>query len=369
VLAVNVSVFHRRRAERFAQLLDEAGGARRHHVRSQADPDLTDLVEVGHRLGRIDVGVQADPEFRTGLRAMLMATIEREGIGATAVAPEVTAEPVRRPIADMPKIAWIPLHSRRARGAVVVGLAVGTLAVSGMSAASGDAKPGDALYGMKRSAERAQLALSSSQLGRGQLYLEFAKTRINEAATGRGDVAGILEDMDNETREGVQLLTASAVDRRDPAALDAVDAFVADQRHTIAGMLGALTGAARTRTVSSLTLLDDVKNRVDGLRANLNCGDVATLVVDELGPRPTSCATHSPVSAGGATNVSGNHSTAPSSTGIPAAGPPVTAVDPAPGEPGRPAPRPGPHASPTSTPGDGDRSGSNILDRIVRLLG
>jgi hypothetical protein len=294
VLAVNVPFFHRRRAERFAQLLDESGGARRHQVRSMDDQPLTDLVDVSDRLGRIDFGVQADPEFRTGLRAMLMATIEREGIGADAVEFGVNPEPVRRPVGAGSKLAWIPLQSRRARGAVVVGLAVGTLAIAGMSAMSGDTKPGDALYGMKRSAERAQLALSSSQLGRGQLYLEFAKTRINEAATGRGDVAGLLAEMDDETRQGVRLLTTAAVDRRDPTSLEPIDTFVAGQRHTMAGMLEALTGDARTRTIGSLQLLDDVKTRVDGLRQSLNCGDVTSSMTDDLGPVPSGCLTREP---------------------------------------------------------------------------
>ena len=48
------------------------------------------------------------------------------------------------------------------------------MAVSGMSAASENAMPGDALYGVKRSTERAQLALASSEVNRGQLFLDFA---------------------------------------------------------------------------------------------------------------------------------------------------------------------------------------------------
>ena len=40
VCAVNSSVLHRRRSERYAQLLDEASGARRHHARSSVDDEL-----------------------------------------------------------------------------------------------------------------------------------------------------------------------------------------------------------------------------------------------------------------------------------------------------------------------------------------
>ena len=133
-------------------------------MRSKVDDNLTDLASMSHRLRDLPVKVDAQPEFRDGLRAMLMATIERDGIGATA-APEPApsrrgSRSVRRPAGSRPVTA----RRTRARGAIVVGLAAGTLALSGMSAASGDAIPGDPLYSVKRSTERAQLALKALDL-------------------------------------------------------------------------------------------------------------------------------------------------------------------------------------------------------------
>ncbi len=61
------------------------------------------------------------------------------------------------------------------------------MAVSGISAASENASPGDALYGVKRSTERAQLAMAGSDVTRGQLSLDFAQTRLTEAAAMPGD--------------------------------------------------------------------------------------------------------------------------------------------------------------------------------------
>jgi Domain of unknown function (DUF5667) len=385
VLAVNTSVFHRRRTEHFAQLLDEPGGARRHHVRSKTDRDLADLAEVGHRLARIDIGVRADPEFRGGLRAMLMATIEREGIGATAVSTEETGSPVARHRSagaglSGSRASWIPIRSRRARGAVVIGLAVGTLAVSGMSAASGDAVPGDPLYGMKRSAERAQLALAGSQISRGQLYLEFAKTRMDEAAALHGDapeLAGVLDDMDNETRQGVKLLTTAAVDRRDPAALDVINAFAGDQRRTMLGMLDALAGNARGRTLTSLGLLDDIQRRVEGLRGGLRCGDVASDASDELGPLPQQCSAQGPAKSttrgGGESGTAHAGSTAGGADTEADATAPSTAdrsTDPSPSsQSSQPAPQPNSSTTSPSTPEDSRHGGGNIIDKIGHLLG
>ena len=390
---MNTSVFHRRRAERFAQLLDEAGGARRHHARSGADQDLTNYVDVSNRLARIDFGVQADPEFRDGLRAMLMATIEREGIGATAVRtePDHDTGTARSPL------AWIPVRSKRARGAVVIGLAVGTLAVSGMSAASGGAIPGDALYGMKRSTEQAQLALASSQVGRGQLYLEFAKTRVNEATAVAGGAAGldgVLNDMDEETKQGVRLLTTSAVDRHDAAPLDAISAFTGDQQHAMSGVLANLTGDAHTRTEKSMSLLDQINQRVAGLRQSLNCSDDRSAASDDLGPLPRYCSAAGitqPSTVGGANGATAGGSTRGSSGSDTEAGGAATGTapdatqesadpsatsDPAQGTDAQENQQ-GPAASPqtrtSTTPSKprqhGDSGDDGIIDRLGHLLG
>jgi len=77
---VTTSLFHRRRAERLAQLLDEATGRPRHHARAVHDEELAGYVRLGTGLVRT-AGVVAGPsdEFRTSLRAMLVATAERDG--------------------------------------------------------------------------------------------------------------------------------------------------------------------------------------------------------------------------------------------------------------------------------------------------
>jgi hypothetical protein len=285
---MNAALFRRGRAERFDQLLDEASGGRRHHVRSQADDELKELLSVTKRVSDLPLRVDAQPEFREGLRAMLMATIEREGIGATATnaEPETpTRRLFRRPVINR------PAYSRRSRtrGAIVIGLAAGTLAVSGISAASGDAIPGDALYGMKRSTEKAQLALAGSDISRGQLYLGFAKTRLAEAHSVRGDrvaLSASLDDMDNETRLGVKLLTGTAVDRRDKAALDVVDAFAIEQRRALTQLRDSVRGEAAPRVGQSIALLEEVLRRSTALRPLVGCGTAATAGLDTLGPKP-----------------------------------------------------------------------------------
>ncbi|MFJ5618092.1 DUF5667 domain-containing protein [Micromonospora sp. NPDC093243] len=291
--AVDNILFSRRRAERFAQLLDEANGGRRHHVRSRVDDQLAPLVAVGQRLSAERPSVEVDPEFRTGLRAMLLATAEREGLGTPAAS--TAADPDGKRTTGSTRGSLVPAvtaRRARARGAILVGIAAGAVAVSGISAASENAVPGDALYGMKRSTERAQLALASSDISRGQLFLDFARTRLGEAAELRGDQVGfsaVLDDMDADTRQGVRLLTTTAVQRSDAAGLDAVNTFVTGQRRAVSDLLDGAGRADRERTRRSLTLLDAVRERSDALRAAIGCGLPAPVASDTLGPAPASC--------------------------------------------------------------------------------
>ncbi|MFI9641757.1 DUF5667 domain-containing protein [Micromonospora sp. NPDC051925] len=279
-------LFSRRRAVRFAQLLDEANGGRRHHVRSRADGQLAALVAVGQRIVAERPDVEVDAEFRAGLRAMLIAAAERES--------------ATDPVADVPPkatargslLGGATARRARARGAILVGIAAGAVAVSGISTASENAVPGDALYGMKRSTERAQLALASSDISRGQLFLDFARTRLDEAATLRNDATGfstVLDDMDADTRQGVRLLTSGAVERADPTALDAVNTFVAGQRRAVSGLLDGAGSAERERTRQSLALLDAIRKRSDALRAAITCELPAPAGSDALGPAPAAC--------------------------------------------------------------------------------
>jgi Domain of unknown function (DUF5667) len=280
---VTASVLHRRRAERFAELLDQPSGqGPRHRVRSRSDADLAGLVTLSQRTAavRLKPETAPDPEFRADLRAMLVATVEREGVG-----PAV-AEPIKST-----RRRWLAGPGGRARAAIVGGVAAGALVVSGIAAASGDAMPGDALYGVKRSTERAELAFTGSDAGRGQLYLEFARTRLAEAKSVSGSAANFeqaLDDMDSDTRQGVKLLTTAAAQRKDPAALDPVDTFVRAQQSGVGDVLDKVASGSRTRLLSSLDLLEKVATRAQRLRETLTCG-AATAGSDALGPRPGSC--------------------------------------------------------------------------------
>ena len=283
----------RRDAERFAELLDETH--HRHHNRGPADDQLGELVAIGHSLSAARSGVQVDTEFRVGLRAMLVATAERDGVGATAT--EVETEPgahagVREPGRGLLRSG--SARRIRVRGAIVISVAAGAMAVSGISAASESASPGDALYGVKRSTERAQLAMAGSDATRAQLSLDFARTRLAEAAAmppGDSSFSNVLNDMDTDTRQGVRLLTASAVARKDVTPLTTVDRFVTGQHRTFEPMLSRLSPSNRQRALISISLLDKVHQRAEDLRARMTCDPINPDGTDPLGPKLADCVT------------------------------------------------------------------------------
>lgn len=361
------SVLPGRRAERFADLLDQAPGrGPRHRLRSGSEADLDRLVTLGRRVAAVRLAPAADPDprFRDELRAMLVAKVEREGVGPAV--PEPPGRARRRVLLGA---------GSRARAAVIGGVAAGALVLSGIAAASGGALPGDALYGVKRSTERAELAFAGSDVGRGQLHLEFARTRLDEAKSVSGSADNFrraLDDMDADTRQGVKLLTTAGVQHKDPAALDAVDTFVRAQQRDIGDLLDKVGGPARARLLDSLELLSEVATRAQQLRQTLTCGTAPSDGSDALGPRPGSCAVPgrtAPAKPGGRATATPSRGARGGTSPAADAGArrsPAAATPGQPGDAGRTG-QPSPTPTPSATPDD--NGGGGLLGSLRRLLG
>ncbi|MDA1367654.1 DUF5667 domain-containing protein [Glycomyces algeriensis] len=255
---------------------------------------FAELVGVTERLGGLGEQLMAasrpSQHWQDATRRRLMAVAAEEGIGVTARARASAAVPdtKRAPVLD-------DMFPRRPRGgrrlAIVAALLTGTVAVSGVSAASGDALPGETLYGVKRSTERAQLALAGNDLGRAQLYLEFARTRIQEASEVVGDdaaVASALSDATGELRSGTALLGAIAVESGDPAPLDYVDLFTNEHRWVLEDLVAELDGDALTAGEELVSVLEAAAVRSVELRGALDCTESGG-ASDDLGPIPGSC--------------------------------------------------------------------------------
>jgi hypothetical protein len=179
-------------------------------------------------------------------------------------------------------------HRIPRRVTVATGTLAGLVALSGVGFASGGATPGDALYAVKRSRESAQLTLARSPVARGSLYLQFARSRLAEAAavtTDRVQFTRLLDDMDTDVRLGMADLGTAAVNQHHPAPLKLVDEFALAQQNQLERLQHTATTAIATRINSSLSLLLAVSERSNQLRYSVYCsGPFST---DLLGPRPT----------------------------------------------------------------------------------
>jgi hypothetical protein len=280
--------FDRRRADRFARLLDgDEVGTRTHR---DSEPDAADLAQLARRLSGLREAPDPDPGFRAGLRGMLLAKMERDEVGGRSAHAATRAALTGKTQA----VRQVPVATGRTRLALLAGVTAGALALSGVSAASTDALPGEPLYQIKRSTERAQLALAGSDHGRGRLYLEFARVRLAEAYAvdpgrdGPDPLPSLLADMDAETREAMRLIGGAAVTHADPESLAVVLSFAAEQRRLLDTLRRTAPPADAAALYDSARLLADIARRADDLRAALLAGCAPT-AVDDLGPVPTAC--------------------------------------------------------------------------------
>ncbi|MFF4340802.1 DUF5667 domain-containing protein [Kitasatospora sp. NPDC001540] len=205
---MTANVLEHRRAKSFAEALEAHQSDHRssgsHRAGSAA---MTELLAMADALGAVPAPELA-AETRTVQRAQLMAAFEQAWAGGspTAVIP---AQRGRRRRGTR----W---GRRLAIGGLVAGVAVGSLA--GAAAASTNALPGDALYGMKRGLEGLRLDWADDDTERGALLLQQASTRLDEAQTlldrANGPTA-LSPDTVDQVRRALDDMHAEALRGRD----------------------------------------------------------------------------------------------------------------------------------------------------------
>lgn len=251
-MIANVSAH--RRANAFAQALDE-----------RPDPGLaaqqgTDPAESGEQsrmlmlaggLGELP-SPEMDPEVKVVQRAQLVAAMEamlREGTvpGGSRTEAAVPGQRSRKGTHRASPLSKLKprtrLSKRLAAGGLTVGVAAG--AFGGVAAASGDALPGDSLYGLKRGMEDLRLGMAGDDAGRGELLLSQASTRLYEARRlmerGRsgqldhehlGEVRRALSGVKYDAGEGHRLLSGAYAQDKSIGHIQALSSFTRSHRAT-----------------------------------------------------------------------------------------------------------------------------------------
>ncbi|MFI0743117.1 DUF5667 domain-containing protein [Streptomyces sp. NPDC021100] len=232
-MIANVSAH--RRANAFAQALEEQELQGEAAVRTGAPADETErgrLLSLAGGLAALPAP-ELDPEVRTVQRAQLIAAMEAQFAGGTATVPEPrraasgsagSAGSSGRGAHRAGPLGRLKPRSRWSKGLAAGGLTVGVAAgaLGGVAAASSNALPGDTLYGLKRGMEDLKLGMADSDSERGDILLDQASTRLQEARRlmerGRSghldheslsEIRKTLTGMRQDVSEGHRLLRAA----------------------------------------------------------------------------------------------------------------------------------------------------------------
>jgi len=298
----------RRRHERFARAVESRTGS--------VDPELADELAVVDLLRTAGASSGPDAAARERMRNRILN-------------------------ADRPTAAITVLKPRRssARGRLAVAAAAAlclVLSLAGMSVLlSRDALPGDALYGMKRTAESASLGFTFGDESRALKRLEFAAARIGEMETladkyaddgPLGAYLTALTDFDADAAAGSRELSAIGANS-DERVLGTLDDWARSQAARLTELRSRLPKAVVSRSATSLNLLARMSQRTADLRARTGCSPVTTGASDDIGPLPASTPCDAAQSPSGSTTdqpsvlVSPTQATVPSAPMAPASPP------------------------------------------------
>ena len=188
--------------ERFAELIDLDSPPL---FLDGGDPRMRPAVAVAAALRNATVIAAPAP-----LSASARAAMRERLVEAASAAPVPTQEPgLAARVADA-----LEAGERRATDAgrrlgrrvtTLVGSVVLVTSVAGVGVATARALPGSPFYDLKRAVESVQLWATTGEAAKGQRHLEFARTRLAEAAklpASSPYLASTLKAMNEQTRDG-----------------------------------------------------------------------------------------------------------------------------------------------------------------------
>ena len=159
--------------------------------------------------------------------------------------------------------------------------------------ASRNALPGDSLYGVKRAAESAGLALTFDDATKARRQLELAATRLDEiermarsqqnASADPALFRAAMQDFDKATGEGSRILLSST-STDNAAALGDLRSWASTQSGRLESLSPSLP--AKAGVGDSINLLDRLRARAAALESRSDCSEVTSGAVDDLGPLP-----------------------------------------------------------------------------------
>ena len=305
-----------RLAEEFAAALEGRGVAS-----ARRDPALAPLLSLANGLQAVPLAPTDD--FRDSLRQRLLAVATVSPVAVPAPSPVERAR------------TWVEGWRVQRTMTALAGSMAAIVGFSAIGVGASRSLPGDALYGIKRSAEGVQLSLARNDVNRGKRHLQHAETRLSEIAQlvdtdlafapaapatagqitvafggSRSERVGeALTLMDEDTRDGTRLLFEAYAHDRDEDVLHVVRRFTQRQRDHLGQVLDKLPTAAHAKAEASLALVSSLDLRATQLLSVGTCGTdcpapapvaptpgqsqpatpAPTPSYDSLGPLPCTC--------------------------------------------------------------------------------
>jgi hypothetical protein len=296
---VIANVSAHRRANAFAQALEEQsdqGTAAEQPDGSAPSPAAAEQTERGPLLA-LATGLgelpkpELDPEVKIVQRAQLVAAMEAMLLEGTAAGGEGPGRSVPEQRSHRGRgthrasgLGKLRPRSRLSKGLAAGGLTVGVAAgaFGGVAAASSDALPGDSLYGLKRGMEDIKLGLAHGDSSRGELYLDQASTRLNEARrlmerdrSGQldhesvGEIRRALSGMQHDASEGHRLLHEAYERDGSLGPIQALSAFAQSHREAWGALRDRLPVQLGDVSSQVSSVFDAIDEEVDPLRSLL----------------------------------------------------------------------------------------------------
>ncbi|MEV6198155.1 DUF5667 domain-containing protein [Streptomyces sp. NPDC051920] len=295
-MIANVSAH--RRANAFAQALEEIdqgtaaeqpdGSAPSRAAAEQTEQGL--LLALATGLGELPEP-ELDPEVKIVQRAQLVAAMEAMLQEGTATGGEGPGRALPEQRSHRAKgshratgLGKLRPRSRLSKGLAAGGLTVGVAAgaFGGVAAASSDALPGDSLYGLKRGMEDIKLGLAHGDSDRGELYLDQASNRLNEARRlmerGRsghldheslGEIRRALSGMQHDASEGHRLLHEAYARDGSLGPIQTLSAFSRSHREAWGALRDRLPVQLGDVSDQVSSVFDAIDEEVDPLRSQL----------------------------------------------------------------------------------------------------
>ena len=179
------------------------------------------------------------------------------------------------------------------RLAAATGASAMALSSGGVALAAQQALPGDALYGVKLALEDVGLLFVGDQAERGVTQLANAGERLAEAqrsadAQNMAGAARALREADSAARAGARDIIEASQERGDPALLEHLITFSAEQRKRLTALLPLLSGDAEMAANDVMVALNRMDQRVAVLGGS--CADCGSETVTSDDARQTSAA-------------------------------------------------------------------------------